>query len=79
VSEKLLCTHVTPKGSLVEVIHTTPDRVKSLTEVAELTGPIWRCHGCGDGSDKPLVNAAFGSPDQIVDQAAAGHAATCRH
>jgi hypothetical protein len=78
MSETLICSHTTLGGSLVEVVHTDPDRVKSLTEVAELTGPIWRCHGCGDGSDKPLVHAAFGSPERIVDQAAAGHAATCR-
>lgn len=78
MSETLICSHITRGGSLVEVVHTTPDRVKSLDEAAGLTGPIWRCHGCGDGSDKPLTHAAFGSPDGIVDQAAAGHASACR-
>lgn len=76
--ETLLGMHTTRTGKLVEVIYTVPERVKSLDEIAELTGVIWRCYGCGESSDRPLTKAVFASPELIVDQAAAGHAATCR-
>ena len=77
MSETVISTHHTRSGHPVEVIQVTADRTANLDDAAQASGPVWRCHGCKDGSDKPLSNSVFNDPLGIVTTAATAHAANC--
>lgn len=78
MSETLIDTFTTRAGSLVEALNITPDRVKSMDDMADQSGAIWRCHGCGDKSDRQLNGPAFRDPDAMAATAARSHATFCR-
>ena len=78
MSETILSTRHTRSGHPVEVLQVTTDRTTDLDEAAQASGPIWRCGGCKDGSDKPLNSVVFNDPLGIVTAAATSHATSCR-
>jgi hypothetical protein len=77
LTEQPVTTFPTRSGHLVEVIEVTASRATSMDEAAAASGPIWRCTGCRDGSDKPLNHKRFGDPTAIVTAAASAHSQFC--
>lgn len=77
-TEELITTYPTAAGQLVEVVMVSVTRTTNLDDAAAGTGPVWRCHGCGDNSGTPYANE-FVNATGLIQAGAAAHASTCHH
>ncbi|GAA4866084.1 hypothetical protein [Kitasatospora terrestris] len=76
-TEELIGTYTTASGGLVEVVQVTVTRTTDLDDAAAGSGPVWRCHACGDHSGAPYSNPFLDNPTGLIQAGAAAHASTC--